>query len=157
MILAGGAGSRLGGTDKAALRRDGRTFLEHARDAVADAAEVVVVGPDVGGGPLAAVAAGVAGLQQPCELVVVLAVDMPHVTSETVTRLLSAAQGRDGAWLTDRDGRRQLAGAVRPGLVPSPESAHSGPMRRLMDAGSTVDVPARGLEALDIDTWEDLS
>jgi molybdopterin-guanine dinucleotide biosynthesis protein A len=157
VIVAGGAGSRLGGADKAALRHRGRSLLDRARAAVADADEVVVVGRDVGGGPLAALAAGVAGLREDYDLVVVLAVDMPHVTSQTVARLLAAADGCDGAWLTDPGGRRQLAAAIRPGVVPAPETVQGAPMRLLMDAGSTRDVPALGGEADDIDTWEDLA
>ncbi|WP_275693401.1 NTP transferase domain-containing protein [Nocardioides sp. TF02-7] len=45
VVLAGGRGSRLGGFDKAGIEVRGRTLLEHALDAVVDAAEVVVVGP----------------------------------------------------------------------------------------------------------------
>ncbi|MGC4113008.1 MAG: NTP transferase domain-containing protein [Nocardioides sp.] len=161
VILSGGAGSRLGGADKGALRHDGRTFLEHAREAVSDADEVVVVGPEVDGGPLAAVAAGVAGLTSRPELVVLLAVDMPHVGAATVSRLLAAVEAGgedcDGAWLTGADGRRQLAGAVRPGAVPAPSAAAGAPMRLLMQSESARDVPAVGREAEDVDTWDDLA
>ena len=119
------ARSDSGGADKAALEHDGRTLLEHALDAVADAAETVVVGPDVptprpvtfarespaGGGPLAGLARrGRRARPGRHERVVVLAVDMPHVGAGTVARLLDAAEGADAAWLTDDDGRRQLAG-----------------------------------------------
>ena len=169
MILTGGTASRLGGADKAGLGHGGRTLLAHALDAVAGAAEVVVVGPEVptprrvrftredppGGGPLAGVAAGVTALTSGHDLVVVLAVDMPHVTAGTVARLLAAAEDADGAWLVDRDGHRQLAGAFRPSLVPQPGEAHGAPMRRLMSAGHVHDVPAIEHEAEDVDTWED--
>lgn len=157
VILTGGTGSRLGGADKAVLRRGGRSFLEHARAAVSGAAEVVEVGPEVDGGPLAAAASGTAALTSAHDLVVLLAVDMPHVSAATVARLLAAADGVDGAWLTDAHGRRQLAGAVRPELVPAPDQAAGAPMRLLMTAGSTRDVPAVGDEADDVDTWEDLA
>jgi molybdopterin-guanine dinucleotide biosynthesis protein A len=169
VILTGGTASRLGGTDKAALEHAGRPLLAHALDAVSGAAEVVVVGPEVatsrpvrftreepsGSGPLAGVAAGVAALTSEHARVVVLAVDMPHVTAATVARLLTAADGVDGAWLTDQDGRRQLAGAVRPSLVPEPGDASGAPARVLMSAGTVHDVPAIGHEAEDVDTWED--
>jgi molybdopterin-guanine dinucleotide biosynthesis protein A len=171
VILTGGTGSRLGGADKAGLELAGQSLLELALDAVSDAAEIVVVGPEVatsvpvsftmedppGGGPLAGVAAGVAALTCGHELVVLLAVDMPHVTSDTVERLLSAARDVDAAWLTGPDGRRQLAGVVRPSLVPDPEAAWGAAMRGLMAAGTSRDVPAGGREAEDIDTWEDLT
>jgi molybdopterin-guanine dinucleotide biosynthesis protein A len=171
VILTGGRGERLGGTDKASLELGGRTLLDRALGAVEGAAEVVVVGPETatprpvtftreapaGGGPLAGLAAGVAALEPGHDLVVVVAVDMPHVDARTVTRLLAAADGVDAAWLTDRDGRRQLAGVVRPALVPAPDDAGGVPMRRLMDAGQSRDVPAVGAEAEDVDSWDDLA
>jgi molybdopterin-guanine dinucleotide biosynthesis protein A len=171
VILTGGTGSRLGGTDKATLRHAGRTLLEHALGAVAAADEVVVVGPEVateapvrfvredppGGGPLAGLAAGTAALADACDLVVVLAVDMPHVTAATVERLRAAASEVGAAWLADADGRRQLAGAIRPELVPLPDRARDLPMRMLMSSGSSRAVPALGDEAADVDTWTDLA
>jgi molybdopterin-guanine dinucleotide biosynthesis protein A len=172
VVLTGGTAARLGGTDKAALELAGRTLLARALDAVAGAAEIVVAGPPtattievrfvreqpMGGGPLAGAAAAVAALEGDHDLVVVLAVDMPRVTTDTVSRLLAAAaaHGVDAAWLTDSHGRRQLAGAVRPALVPAPEVAQGAPMRRLMDAGTVRDVPAMRDEATDVDTWADL-
>jgi molybdopterin-guanine dinucleotide biosynthesis protein A len=171
VILTGGRAQRLGGTDKASLEHQGLTLLGHALAAVAGAAETVVVGPEVmtprpvtfaresppGGGPLAGLAAGVAALEGEHEWVVVLAVDMPHVGAETVARLLTAAAGVDASWLTDADGRRQLAGVVRPSLVPDPREADGVPMRMLMGAGSVRDVAAIGAEADDVDSWADLA
>lgn len=171
VILTGGTAARLDGTDKAALAHAGRSLLEHALDAVAEADEVVVVGPEArtsrpvvftresppGGGPLAGIAAGGAALAGDPELVVTLAVDMPHVTRETVARLLEAVGDHDAAWLVDASGRRQLVGAVRPWLIPVPGSAHGVPMRRLMQAGDATDVPAVGDEAMDVDTWRDVT
>jgi molybdopterin-guanine dinucleotide biosynthesis protein A len=173
VILTGGGAKRLGGSDKSALEHRGRTLLEHALAAVGEAAETVVVGREVstrregrtvtfaresppGGGPLAGLAAGVAALERHHELVVVLAVDMPHVTGATVARLLAAAEGVDAAWLTDARGRRQLAGAVRPWLVPAAGDADGAPMHTLMSAGSSRDVAAVGRESDDIDTWADV-
>jgi molybdopterin-guanine dinucleotide biosynthesis protein A len=171
VILSGGGGRRLGGADKASLELGGRTLLERALGAVSGAAEVVVVGPEsdtapaerfvrespAGGGPLAGLAAGVAALEHDHDLVVVVAVDMPHVDAGTVARLLAAALGVDAAWLTDATGRRQLAGAIRPTLVPSPADAHAAPMRTLMEIGDSKDVPAVDEEAADVDSWEDLA
>lgn len=171
VILTGGGGRRLGGADKASLELGGRTLLDHALAAVDGAAEVAVVGPTsvthevvrfvredpVGGGPLAGLAAGVAALEHDHDLVVVVAVDMPHVDADTVRRLRLAADGVDAAWLTDANGRRQLAGALRPSLVPSPAEAHAAPIRTLMEVGSSRDVPAVGEEAADVDTWGDLA
>jgi molybdopterin-guanine dinucleotide biosynthesis protein A len=171
VILTGGRGKRLGGVDKASLELGGRTLLDRALAAVAGAAEVVVVGPEsgtppkarfvrespAGGGPLAGLSTGVAALEQTHDLVVVLAVDMPHVDADTVARLLVAADAVDSAWLTDAHGRRQLAGALRPSLVPGPAESHGGAMRSVMSIGSSRDVPAAGEEAADVDSWDDLS
>lgn len=171
VILTGGRAQRLGGADKASLERRGRTLLEHALVAVADAAEIVVVGPEAvttrpvtftreappGGGPLAGVAAGVAAFAKDHDRVVVLAVDMAHIDAGTVGRLLAAAEEVDAAWLTDEDGRRQLAGVVRPSLVPAAPDAEGRPMRILMTAGRVRDVPAVGAEADDVDTWADVA
>ncbi|HEY2877162.1 molybdenum cofactor guanylyltransferase [Nocardioides sp.] len=180
VILTGGTAARLGGIDKGSLEHAGRSLLMRALDAVAGASEIIVVGPEAGpevgsevgmagpvrfaredppgGGPLAGTAAGVAALTLSHDLVVVLAVDMPHVTAGTIARILAAAEDEDvdAAWLTDSEGRRQLAGAVRPSLVPPSEDAQDGPMRRLMTAGTVRDVAAIEGEAEDIDTWEDV-
>jgi molybdopterin-guanine dinucleotide biosynthesis protein A len=171
VILSGGTAARLDGADKSALEYDGRSLLDHALDAVAEAEETVVVGPEVptarpvtfaletpaGGGPLAGLSAGVAALLGTTPLVVVLAVDMPHVTSATLHRLVSAIGDADGAWLTDGGGRRQLAGVVRRAVVPTPGEVDGVPMRRLMDRAGTVAVAALGPEADDIDTWADVA
>jgi molybdopterin-guanine dinucleotide biosynthesis protein A len=143
VILAGGTGQRLGGTDKAALRVGDQTLLEHALEAVQGAQQVVVVGPTSplpaadspspsppvtspsppvtftredppGGGPAAGLLAGLDGLGADVILVMVLAVDMAGVTAATVTRLAAAlTQDSDGVFLSSPDGRRQLAGLVR--------------------------------------------
>jgi molybdopterin-guanine dinucleotide biosynthesis protein A len=163
VVLSGGGATRLDGADKATLEHDGLTLLEHALRALAAASEVVVVGltreSPPGGGPLAGVSAGAAALTGSPDLVVVLAVDMPHVTAETVARLVHAADehDHDGAWLVDSAGRRQLAGAVRPALVPAPGDADGVPMRVLMQHDRTVDVVSLGHEADDVDTWSDVA
>jgi molybdopterin-guanine dinucleotide biosynthesis protein A len=106
VVLAGGAGRRMGGADKAALELGGATFLDRVlRAAAGVAGRLVVVGPprpvaleravifvqeaDPGGGPVPAVvaaleAAGGAGV------VLVLAVDLPLLTSDDLRRLLDA-------------------------------------------------------------------
>ena len=103
---AGGGATRLDGADKAALEHEGRTLLEHALGALGAASEIVVVGSVAptsrpvtftretppGGGPFAGLSAGVAALRGSPDLVVVLAVDMPHVTADTVARLVRAAR-----------------------------------------------------------------
>lgn len=141
VILAGGFGRRLGGADKPAIVVDGRTLLDRAVEAAvhAGAAETVVVGPrrdtsvpvrwtreePPGSGPLAALAAGVAVLLARPRAVVVLAADLPLVSSELVGRLVLALRDDvDGAAVADAGGRVQpLVAAYR-----------TGPLRVALDA-----------------------
>jgi molybdopterin-guanine dinucleotide biosynthesis protein A len=180
VVLAGGRGTRMGGADKAAVEYRGRTLLAHALDAVADAGEVVVVGDPVRvagpvpvrfvrespvhGGPGAALLAGRDALRSEPGLLAFLAVDMPHVTTATLDRLRRAAAGRDGALLTGRGGRRQLAGVLdvrRLDAVRPPRGTEAGlPVHRLLAALDLAEVPPLGAagdrEGRDVDTWTDL-
>lgn len=175
VILAGGTAARMGGVDKASIELDGRTLLELAIGAFVDADEVVVVGPDTvathrpvttvredppRGGPVAGLLTGLDAMLRPPLLVGVLAVDMPRVTAYTMRRLREAAEGHDGAFLTDAAGRRQLAGVldgrrlteVRPGL----EDQHGMALHRLLAPLHLALVDPLGDEAIDIDSWADL-
>lgn len=173
VVLAGGTARRLGGIDKASIRYAGRSLLEHALAALAAADPVVVVGPEQPapdsvrfvqeepplGGPAAGLLAGVDALgPRGSGLIGVLAVDMPHVTPATFERLTAAAQGRAGAFLTDVDGRRHLAGVLRADAVPhlTANQRHGLAMRRFLAGLDVVSVPAVGDEGNDIDTWADL-
>ena len=175
VVLAGGTAARMDGVDKAGVELHGRTLLELAVDALVDAHEVVVVGPasvrterpvtfvtedPPRGGPVAGLLTGVDALLHRPALIGVLAVDMPRVTPATLRRLREAADGRDGAFLVDGDGRRQLAGVldaarlavVRPGL----EAQHGMALHRLLAPLDLAEVASTGDEAVDIDSWADL-
>jgi len=182
VVLTGGTASRLGGRDKAALEVGGVTLLERALDAVRIADDTVVVGAPVptsrpvtwtredppSGGPGAGLLAGLDALTGTPQLVVVLAVDMPRVTSMTVDRLLGtlldALSGAswDGVVLVDRTGRRQtLAAVYRVGALlaarPADRSSEPGlPVRRLVAGLRLLDVPEVGDESHDVDTPDDL-
>jgi molybdopterin-guanine dinucleotide biosynthesis protein A len=153
IVLAGGGGRRLGGRDKPALPVGGRPMVRRVLDAVAGASPRVVVGPvradlppDVlqvrerppGGGPVAALAEGLAALNTDAgfvagvdagsvagpdaEFVAVLAADLPFLTSADVDALRRAAAtgDHDGAVLLDADGRQQwLCGVWRTGALRS--------------------------------------
>ena len=175
VILSGGSAARFQGADKASMEVGGATLLEHVLGALADVPEVVVVGDElvtsrpvsfvredpVGGGPAAGLLAGLAGFARTPRLTVVLAVDMPMVTTDTVRRLLLASQG-DGALLVDEDGRRQyLCGVYRTealrGAAPAYEHQHGMSMRALVSDLDLAEVPALAWESRDVDTWEDLT
>jgi molybdopterin-guanine dinucleotide biosynthesis protein A len=170
VILTGGSGRRLGGVDKSALRRDGASLVDRIREAVDAAGVVVCVGeaqpttrPVVWvredpphGGPAAALMAGVAHTEE--EWIVVLAVDLPFVTEQTVARLVVAAD-RDGAVLIDGDGRRQhLCAAYRREalVIRADGNCHGMPMRRLVADLDLVEIPAVADEAVDVDLPADL-
>ena len=104
MVLAGGAGRRMGGP-KAWLDFHGTTLLEAAVSALAPGAEEVLVAappgvslpatpgrrvydPGPGLGPLGGIAAGLARMRS--DVAVVVAVDMPRVDVALVQRLAAA-------------------------------------------------------------------
>ena len=175
VVLAGGAARRLDGADKPAIVLDDRALLDRVLDALVGAAKTIVVGParttasrvlwtreePPGGGPVAALAAGLGLVDQ--STVVVLAADLPFVGS-AVTPLLEALEAFDAAVLTDREGRQQplLAAyrtpALRAALAALP-TAEGASMRSLLSTMSVVTVPDPGgarPAAHDCDTWGDV-
>ncbi len=129
LVLAGGAGRRLGGRDKPSLAVGGAPMLSRVLDAVAGATSRIVVGPDdlvlpegilrtsedsPGGGPAAALAAGLPLVDT--ARVALLAADLPFLTPRAVGRLLDAFNEStvDGVVFVDGRGRRQtLCGVWR--------------------------------------------
>lgn len=113
-----------------------------------------------GGGPAAGLLAARDALTARAPHLLVLAVDMPRVSPATVSRLLEAAVGRDGAVLTDADGRRQLCLAVQTAALdrvrPEGDAAGLG-LFRLVAGLDLVEVAPVADEACDIDTWDDLT
>jgi molybdopterin-guanine dinucleotide biosynthesis protein A len=179
VLLAGGSARRLGGADKPGLEVGGATLLDRVLAAVDGAERVVVVGPEravarpvrwtreqpPGGGPAAAVAAGLAEVTAPS--VLVLAADLPLLDRAAVDRLRRSAAGRDGALLVDDAGRRQLlagcwATAALRSAVDRLRAERGGldgcPVRTLLDGLDAVEEPPDGGAPvwLDCDTLEDL-
>ncbi|HWI05543.1 MAG TPA: NTP transferase domain-containing protein [Acidimicrobiales bacterium] len=83
VILAGGAGRRMGGLDKAALRVGGVSLL----DRVLGAAQPVAHRP--GGGPVPAIAAGLDAVAD-AAVALVLAVDLPLLEAVHLRAVLAA-------------------------------------------------------------------
>jgi molybdopterin-guanine dinucleotide biosynthesis protein A len=176
VILTGGTAVRLDGADKASIELGGLTLLEHALGAMLDVDEVVVVGEavpttrpvtftredPVGGGPAAGVLQGLRCFARRPDLLVVLAVDMPLVTSGTVRRLLdAAAAGVDGSALIDEGRKLQyLCAAYSVDALerarPPYEQEHGLSMRSLVRSLRIEHVAAFGPETRDVDTWQDL-
>lgn len=147
VVPAGGGARRLGGVDKPMLDIAGTSLLDRVLEACSDAAATVVVGPPrrVGrqvlwtaeqppsGGPVAALAAGLAALDHASQgslssaavaraaeqeagrhgsapWVGVFAADLPFLAHQTVHRLWKTAvesAAADGAVLTDDTGHEQ--------------------------------------------------
>jgi molybdopterin-guanine dinucleotide biosynthesis protein A len=165
VVLAGGRGRRLGGPAKPAIEVAGRPMLQRVLAAVATARARVVVGPPElgalvpagvavvreeppGGGPVAALAAGLPWVPSEAAGLVVLAADLPLLSAAAVRRVLAAVGSGDGAVYVDGSGRRQwLCGAWRPDAVRRrlAELEASGPLagrslRELMGPLSVVEV-----------------
>lgn len=177
VVLAGGGARRLGGADKPALQVGGRRLLDRVLAVCPDAGRTVVVGPEretayggvrwtreepPGGGPVAAVAAGLA--QVTADRVLLLAADLPFLDRPTVTRLLAALddEEQDAALLVDAAGRDQpLAAAyrtapLRAALATLGEPAGL-PLRRLTTQLTTTRLADPAGVAYDCDTWEELA
>ena len=123
IVVAGGQARRLAGAAKPQLRVDGRTMLDRVVAAVHDAQVVVVVGPaqpvgaqvvwcredPPGGGPVAAVAAGLP--ETAAEEIVVLAADLPWI-APAIPALRAALPGAGVAVLVDATGRPNYLAAA---------------------------------------------
>lgn len=201
VVLAGGAARRLGGADKPALSVGGQMLLDRVLGACAGAGSTVVVGPrrptvrpvrwaredPPGGGPLPALAAGLAALGLPVpgspaastststltsapdpRVVLVLAADLPFLTGETVGALVGGlGEGTDGVVLVDGEGRDQmLAGAYRVealrrelALIGAEHGGLGGLPLRLLTGELVLGRIAdpTGVASFDCDTWEDVA
>lgn len=172
IVLAGGGARRLDGADKALVPVDGRTLLERALDAVADAQKVVVVGPErnldqkviwtseqpPGGGPVAALDHGLRHVSN--DLVALLGVDMPFVTRALVHKLAASVGSSDGAMLVDAAGMPQPLAAVyrRAHLVEAIETLPvpaGAPLTAVTKQLELEELPDEGT-SFDCNTWDDV-
>ncbi|MFE4449075.1 NTP transferase domain-containing protein [Streptomyces sp. NPDC056796] len=180
IVLAGGAAKRLGGADKPGLQVGGRALLDRVLAVCAGAGSTVVVGgrrptsrpvtwtrevPE-GGGPLAALGAGVR--HTGAEYVLALSADLPFLEDATIRSLLAAAGTgtHEGALCTDQDGRDQPLVAVyraeplrrELALLATEHGSLSGlPLRLLTAELDLARVQAGPLASFDCDTWEDIA
>lgn len=173
IVLAGGAGARVGGADKAALEVGGVALLDRVLAALSGAGTVVVVGPrrsvarvvtwaredPPGEGPVHALAAGLehAG----ADVVAVLAADLPFVDAGLVARLVAGAGRAGAAVAVDESGAEQpLLAAYRTealhAALASLPSTRGASMRALVRATAVARVDA-GAAAFDCDTWDDVA
>lgn len=174
IVLAGGAGSRLGGVDKAAVQLAGRSLVSWPLEAARDARTLVVVGrtsaelPEralrvveepAGSGPAAATVAGLDAIEDPAEWIYLIACDLPGAVSAIQLLGATDAGDADGVVLTEPDGRRQwLLGRYRSAALRAAAEVLGDPanrsMRALLADLRLVDVLADDVWR-DVDTWAD--
>jgi molybdenum cofactor guanylyltransferase len=153
VVLTGGRARRLGGAYKPAIEVGGRPLAASVGAAVAGAERVVVVGPpapglaaDVvtrespaGGGPAAALEAGLAHVTAP--VVVALAADLPFLTADVVDELrlaLALEPAAAAALLVDDTGRDQpLCSVWRTELLRDALAEVGDPIAEATDPGRT--------------------
>ncbi|MFJ6170406.1 molybdenum cofactor guanylyltransferase [Curtobacterium sp. NPDC092190] len=178
VLLAGGRASRMGGVDKTALVSGGQTLSGHAIAAAAGARTVVLVGLRAGrtapagvvqvredppfGGPVAAIAAGLAAVADPAPWTLVLACDLvrPEAAVDRLVRAITGAGGADGLVAVDEDGRRQhLLALYRSDALRAAVRALGDPtgaaVRRLTGGLRLVEVPLPAALCADVDEPED--
>jgi CTP:molybdopterin cytidylyltransferase MocA len=83
---------------------------------------------------------------------------MPLLSADTLRRLMAAAEDRDGAFLADDSGRRQLAGVLDLAALDRvrPVDAHGMPLNRLLAPLDLALLTGLPEEYRDVDTWADL-
>ncbi|WP_377272210.1 NTP transferase domain-containing protein [Peterkaempfera sp. SMS 1(5)a] len=183
LVLAAGAGRRLGGRPKALLEFRGRPLLEHAvrtvrdggcdpvhvvlgadRERVAAVADLsgctVVANPDWPEGMGSSLRAGLASLPPDCPAVLVMLVDTPGVTAAAVARLLAAH--RSGARLAaaaygGRRGHPVLIGACHFAEAAAGARGDAGARALLAARAAELELVECGdvAAAGDVDTPED--
>jgi molybdenum cofactor guanylyltransferase len=172
VVLCGGASRRFG-SDKTQALVGGRSLLDHLLVALPAQWPVVCVGPPrptarevtwcreepAGGGPVAAVAAGLAHVTT--AFVVVLGGDMPAAGSVAVTlaAALDARPDVDAVVGSDGGGRRQplLAAYRLQSLRRSlPQPPAGAPMMRILAQLTVAPLRLAAWASFDVDTAEDL-
>ena len=118
-----------------------------------------------GGGPVAAIAAGLAVCRTPD--VGVFAADLPFLSAATIHSLwttLADSPAHDGAVAVDEDGREQWLTAVyrRDALLAriadqGADALRGLPLRRLVKDLRLLRIKPAGRSVLDCDTWEDVA
>ena len=176
IVVAGGSASRMGGLDKAMLPLglSGKALLEdvikacpgnvfivgYPRDSLFVSDKSIEWLPDLnpGGGPAAGIWSGLNSVTS--EYVFISAADQT-LSAETVSKLVSAASGQDGAWAIRSDGSGQpLCACVRTDLLRDllepTQGVNQSPLR-LISSLAMVGVSVNPDQVVDFDTWQDVA
>ncbi len=176
IVVAGGAGRRMGGVDKLALHVGGSPLLDRVLCAVRPlCSRLIVAGPtrptsvgnvrfvredSPGGGPLPGILAGLAATAD-AELIFVLAADLPMITTSSLARLVAALeqdQSQAAAALDDRGAPNPLLAVYRCGVLHAAASrglGHGGAAARLLPHALAV-VDLGGHATLNVNRPRDL-
>lgn len=176
ILLAGGAGSRMGGPDKPLRTVNQWPLVDHVLLACAGATNRIVVGPELpmrfaeptycreeppGAGPVAALAAGLAHVTQP--IVFVLAADLPFIAQGLeLLRNVLIIESNDAGAFVDLSGRTNYLAAIwrtdalRAAVAAIAEPS-GAPMKRVYENVSMARIPDFDDNAADCDTAEDLA
>ena len=187
VLLGGGRASRVHGADKTGFTSGDATLLDRAVQASVGAQTLVVVGlrdgrvPPAGAlltreepawsGPVAALAAGLAIVEDAAPWTLVLACDLPRAPEAVQALLAGSGSGdgddvgerRDGLLAIDSGGRRQpLLGLYRTDALRTRLRGlrADGPLeglslRRLLDGLDLLEVPVPDELCADVDTVDD--
>ncbi len=155
-ILAGGAGTRMGGVSKATLELDGRPLAVHVADTLAEVCDRVAIvckpdtevpeiagverweEPDEPRHPLTGI---VHALERAGEPVLVCATDMPWVTADACRSLLDAAPGGVAAVAAGGGEMCPVFGVYAPDALATLEAASpNAALRETVDALEPVRV-----------------
>ena len=176
IIVAGGSATRMGGLDKAmlplglsgkALLNDvikacpGKVFIVgYPRESLASSDKSIEWLADLnpGGGPAAGIWSGLNSVTS--EYAFISAADQT-LSAETVSKLVSAASGQDGAWAIRSDGSGQpLCACVRTDLLRDllapTQGVNQSPLR-LLSSLEMVGVSVNPDQVVDFDTWQDVA
>ena len=168
-IVPAGGKSRRMGADKLDLDVAGRTLFERVIQTLGGAHRLVVVGPQrpaardvvwcqeepVGGGPAAAVRAGLAHVTS--DFVVLMAADQPFADGAVIAELQGAIGDADGAVVVDDTGQPQwLCSLWRTDLLRAVSLGSGMSLRDTIGGLRWQPVPVDGRTLFDCDTPEDL-
>jgi molybdenum cofactor guanylyltransferase len=127
-IVAGGDARRFGGTDKSRLVVAGRTIIVRQVEILQRvASELLIVAPDAarftdlparviadrtpGLGVIGAIETALHATSR--DQIIVIACDLPFLTSNLLARLAAMSRGRDGAWIRSERGVEPLIACYR--------------------------------------------
>jgi molybdopterin-guanine dinucleotide biosynthesis protein A len=167
VVLAGGAGMRLGGVNKALVAVGGRRVIDRLLDALRPlGGEIVVVNNDgslahlpgtrvvrdtePGAGALMGLYSGLRAVRTP--LATATACDMPFVSTAVLRKLLGLAVGVDAVVPVLGGQPEPLHAVYRPTCVPAIEAALAAGRKRLISFFDEVRV--RYVDEADVRAWD---